>query len=185
MTTGTVFSEDRKYRYTLRRDVNTLGEGTLAFVMLNPSTADEVNNDPTIRRCIDFARRWGFAHLEILNIFALRSTDPEALYDASDPVGVANDYHIATTVTNCDKVVLAWGAHGLLNGRGSQVAALIAQHQQTYHLVLPNNATGLTKSGEPGHPLYLARDTPLAVYCNQGCSHGDGLARTACHHARR
>lgn len=167
MTTGTIFSEDRKYRYTLRREINALGEGTCGFVMLNPSTADETKDDPTIRRCISFARSWGYAALEILNIFALRSTDPSVLKDSDDPIGILNDYYIALTVDKCDRVVLAWGAHGYLHGRGPQVAHLISENKQTYYLHCSHSPNGLTKGGQPMHPLYLAKDTTLAVFSPQ------------------
>ncbi len=164
MTTGTIFSEDRKYRYTLRREINALGEGTCGFVMLNPSTADEEKNDPTIRRTIGFARSWGYARLEILNLFALRSTDPSVLKDCDDPIGTLNDYYIALVVATCDRVVVAWGAHGALNDRGATVAALIAECKQPFYLVSPLSPTGLTQGGQPSHPLYLAKDTPLAAF---------------------
>ena len=135
--------------------------------MLNPSTADEEKNDPTIRRCISFARGWGYRYLVILNIFALRSTDPSVLKDSDDPIGILNDYYIALTVDKCDRVVLAWGAHGELYGRGSQVADLISENKQTYYLDCSHSPNGLTKGGQPMHPLYLAKDTPLAVFSPQ------------------
>ena len=91
-----VFSEDRIYRYILRCQISPLlGAGTCAFIMCNPSTADEHQDDPTIRRCIDFARSWGYAELVVLNLFAYRSMmDPALLRTKGDPVGPMNDGYI-------------------------------------------------------------------------------------------
>jgi len=84
----------------------------MAFVLLNPSTADdEAHDDPTIRRCIDFAKRWGFGGLEFAHLYAYVATDPEDLRRAGYPVGEENDRHMAETVSQCDRVVLAWGVH--------------------------------------------------------------------------
>ena len=82
----------------------------IAFIGLNPSTADEINDDPTIRRCIGFARRWGFGGMYMLNVFAYRSTNPRELRAATDPVGPRNDAALLTTSRRCDMVVACWGA---------------------------------------------------------------------------
>jgi hypothetical protein len=127
----------------------------VAFVMLNPSTADHTLDDPTIRRCIDFAYHWGYGALEVVNLFALRSTDPKALRGAVGPVGACNDGAIIACAREASMVVCAWGTDGALDGRGDRVRAFLADYSQgekLYHL-------GLTKGGQPRHPLYLKADT--------------------------
>jgi hypothetical protein len=135
----------RTWRYSLTREpAPQTGEGTVVFIGLNPSTADEGRDDPTIRRCIGFARGWGFARLEVLNLFAFRATKPTALLDADDPVGPDNDSTIATVLRAADLVVCAWGAFP--NGeRSAHVLKLVAV---PYCL-------GVTKNGSPRHPLYV------------------------------
>lgn len=108
------FSPCAKYRYLLTRE-GLGGTGTCLFIMLNPSTADAMVDDATIRRCSGFAQRWGYARLEVANIYAYRSTDPRALRDLADPVGPENDQYIAEAVARADKVVCAWGAHPARN----------------------------------------------------------------------
>ncbi len=146
---GADFSRCCKYRYFLWRQLAP-GERRVLFIMLNPSTADETQDDPTIRRCIGYARSWGFARLGICNIFALRSTDPGALYDHPDPVGPDNDAHISMQARAADMVVCAWGAHGVLSQRSAKVRKLLAG--------VPLHFLKLTGLGEPGHPLYLRAD---------------------------
>ena len=148
-----VFSPDRQYRYVLRRTIG-LGDGRCLFIMLNPSTADETQNDPTIRRCMGFARDWGYGTLEVCNLFALRSTDPKALYQADDPVGPLNDATIMYTAQRANRIVLAWGVHGGFQDRGDQVR--VALDRNGFEAV----CLGMTLSGEPKHPLFLPRSTP-------------------------
>lgn len=148
------FSPCRTWRYSLTRDVAPLtGEGTVAFIGLNPSTADEVEDDPTIRRCIGFARAWGYAQLKMLNLFAFRSTDPAGLLDAEDPVGPENDCVIAKVIGGSELVVCAWGAFPA-DGRVAAVLPLVGSAK----------CFGLTKNGSPRHPLYVASATPLVPY---------------------
>jgi hypothetical protein len=143
------FSPCRTWRYLLTRQVTPLdGKGTVAFIGLNPSTADETADDPTIRRCVGFARRWGFARLQMLNLFAFRSTDPAALLAAADPVGPENDSTIIEVVRGSDFVVCAWGAFPN-SGRAADVLPLIAAP----------HCLGTTKDGSPRHPLYLRAGT--------------------------
>lgn len=143
-----VFSEDRQYRYSLSREW-LIGDGTLLFLMLNPSTADAIANDPTVTRCIGFAHTWGFQRLLVGNIFALRSTDPAALLTHDDPIGPENDEWLARLVGEADQVVVAWGAHAAVIDREPVVCELL-------------NAAGAdvtclrkTAGGHPGHPLYI------------------------------
>lgn len=138
------FSPCRTWRYSLTRELAPqTGEGTIAFIGLNPSTADESRDDPTIRRCIGFARRWGFARLVVLNLFAFRATRPTALLAADDPVGPENDSTITGVLGSADLVVCAWGAFPN-GGRSADVLELVAAP----------HCLGVTKKGSPRHPLY-------------------------------
>lgn len=147
---GAAFSECRRYRYRLWR---TWGEAAPAvFVMLNPSTADETDNDPTVERCERRARSMGFGGLRVANIFALRSTDPAALYQNPDPVGPGNDESIIESVAGSGIVICAWGGHGNLNNRGASVLALLRRAGVTPHYLT------LNRDGTPKHPLYVGYD---------------------------
>jgi hypothetical protein len=156
--TGARFSADRRYRYALWR-VWEPDLGLCNFVMLNPSTADESSNDPTIARCELRARAWGFGGLLATNLFAWCSTDPSGLRDTDDPVGPANDAAIAEAARGAAVVVCAWGARGTYLGRASEVLRMLGA------LGMTPRCLGLTRSGEPAHPLYLGRHlvpAPLA-----------------------
>jgi hypothetical protein len=145
-----LFDPSGRYRYRLSR--RWAGGGrAIAFVMLNPSTADAERDDPTIRRCSGFARAWGFSAMTVVNLFALRATDPARLRRARDPVGRDNDEHIAAAAAACDALVLAWGAHGALGGRDRDVLALLRGCRPA--------CLGVTRSGQPRHPLYLPSAT--------------------------
>ena len=146
---GAVFDASGRYRYRLWRRWAD-GEVVL-FVMLNPSTADARRDDPTIRRCGGFARAWGFAAMTVVNLFALRATDPARLRRARDPVGRDNDRHILAAAAGASALVLAWGAHGALGGRDREVRALLTGHRP--------ECLGVTRAGQPRHPLYLPRAT--------------------------
>lgn len=115
------------------------------FVGLNPSTADATHDDPTLRRCVRFARDWGFGGLVLANLFALRSTDPAALRHAADPVGPDNDRHLRRLSRSADLTVAAWGTHGALFDRDLAVLPLL--HNP--------HCLALTRCGRPKHPLYL------------------------------
>ena len=149
------YDETRRYRFTLRRylDAPTLfappGRRLCNFVMLNPSTATAGLDDPTVRRCMSYALSWGFTDLIVTNIFALRSTDPSALYDEPDPVGQGNDEAILASARSASLVVCAWGNHGELRGRGAHVAAMLEGAG------VDLNALAFSQAGQPGHPLYL------------------------------
>ena len=103
---GATFSRDRRYRYRLWRRWDR-SRAVVAFVMLNPSTADAMHDDPTIRRCVGFARAWGFGGVDVVNLFALRATDTRALRKAADPIGPANDRHLRRAVRSAGLIVLA------------------------------------------------------------------------------
>lgn len=151
--TGAEFSPCTLYRYKLWRIWDT-SLPPAVFVMLNPSTADEIDNDPTVERCERRARSMGFGGLRVANIFALRSTYPEALYETSDPVGTENDLAIRESIADAGLVVCAWGGHGKLNGRGEAVLKLIREAGHMPHYLK------LNKDGTPKHPLYVGYAQP-------------------------
>ena len=144
-----VYSDCESYRYSLTR-VWAPAAPRVLFVMLNPSTATEVQNDPTIERCERRARHLGFGGFRATNIFAYRATDPRDMRQATDPVGHDNDAALRDGAAWADRIIAAWGVHGAHLGRGRAVARLLrGLDRPLYHL-------GLTKDGHPRHPLYLA-----------------------------
>lgn len=143
-----VYSDCERYRYSLTRVWDPDG-GRVAFVMLNPSTATEVQNDPTVERCERRARALGYGAFCVANIFAWRDTDPRAMRAAADPVGPENDAAILDAAAWAGHVVCAWGTHGAHLERGPAVANLLAASgAKLSHL-------GLSKAGHPKHPLYI------------------------------
>ncbi|MCY1008546.1 DUF1643 domain-containing protein [Nannocystis pusilla] len=156
------WSPDKAYRYTLRRVWHTplVAEGDpreLAWLMLNPSTADEFASDATIRRCIGFSQREGFDELVVVNVYALRSTDPRGLWRAADPVGPHNDSAIAEVLARVQLVVCAWGA----NARPDRLCRIGELLRPVAARV---RCLGTTQGGAPLHPLRLPKDTPLQAF---------------------
>jgi len=149
---GAKFDSERRFRYTLWRAWAPVRK-YVNFVMLNPSTADEDVLDPTVTRCVGYAKYWGYDALFVTNIFALRATDPRELYACRDPIGPANDQWIWETADHAELVVAAWGTNGKLDGRGLQVAEKLQPFGP--------KCFGLTKYGHPKHPLYLRKDADL------------------------
>ena len=155
------FSDDLKLRYRLRRMLTPPGGQSLAFIMLNPSTATAGQNDPTVRRCIAFAAAWGFHMLEVVNIFPLRSTDPDMLYDWTrrlsgqewSDIHAANSRAIIDASRDAKMAVAAWGAHGKHLLQGTAVRALCHENGVKLHHL------GLNKDGSPKHPLYIKGGT--------------------------
>lgn len=154
MKTGAVIDLTGRYRYLLWRewDAETLKVG---FVMLNPSRADGANDDPTIRRCIRFARSWGYGGLEVANLFAYRTSKPGELRQVIDPVGLENDTYLRSLAQRVDRIILAWGNWGTWQGRDRAVLTLFGSTQL--------HCLAITKTGQPKHPLYLrANCLPLS-----------------------
>lgn len=152
-----VLSECGAYRYALTRQ---WADGLLLpIMMLNPSTADADVDDPTIRRCMGFGRREGFAGIEVHNLSAFRATDPKSLVAARGPVGPENDVWLEKlAVSAATPILCAWGANGGLMGRDAQVLKIF-RSVGTACVCL-----GRTKAGHPSHPLYLSRYQPLEVF---------------------
>lgn len=140
------FSSCRKFRYTLWRIWGDSSDYAM-FVGLNPSTADENEDDPTIRRCIAFARNWGYSGLCMTNLFAFRATKPADMMNADDPIGPDNDKWLCDMASQAAIVVAAWGIHGTFADRHRTVSQLLPR----LHYLR------LTKHGHPRHPLYLPR----------------------------
>lgn len=134
------------YRYGLQR-VWDAGSGVLMYVMLNPSTATEAQNDPTIERCQRRAQALGFGAIRIANLFAWRATRPADLRRAEDPEGPENAGLLRAWSGDATVTLAAWGAHGALHDAGPRIAALLAGDVR--HL-------GLTRDGHPRHPLYVS-----------------------------
>jgi hypothetical protein len=142
------FSEDRIYRYTLWRSWSplTAQDGRyINFICLNPSTADETKDDPTIRKCVKFAKAWGYQTMCVTNLFAYRATDPRQMKAANNPIGANNDFYLVRIARAADMVVAAWGAHGSYLARSQDVLKM---------LDYPVHFLRMGKH-EPWHPLYL------------------------------
>ena len=157
-SSAAVLSNDGLYRYVLTRtwqpEVHRLW-----FIMLNPSTADATVDDPTIRRCMGFARRFGYGGVGVVNLYAYRATKPADLWKAADPVGPENDSTIGAMLVERSyfdvPTVAAWGA----NAKPERVAQVLAMPGAHRLMCL-----GLTKAGQPRHPLYLRSDAALIPF---------------------
>lgn len=148
-----LFSQTRLYRYALWRAWGKEAQQPapqrfVMFIGLNPSTADESTDDPTIRRCMRFALAWGFEAVCMTNLFAWRATRPEDLRRCAQPLGVDNNETLRGLAKQADKCIAAWGADGTYLGRDVFVRHQLLRHTKLYRL-------GLTKDGHPRHPLYL------------------------------
>jgi hypothetical protein len=141
----TIFSPCRQYRYTLWREFDMFKKDYVMFVGLNPSKADEIVNDNTVTRCINFAKSWGFGALCMTNIFAYRATKPKDMRAQPQPVGPENDKWLVRCARGADLVVAAWGNHGPFLGRDKEVIRLLDNL----------SCLGITNAGQPIHPLYV------------------------------
>lgn len=152
---GAFISADEKYRYRLWRTWD-FSKPKVMFVMLNPSTADADEDDPTIRRCIGFAQDWGYGGLLVGNLFAFRATNAWKIRLEADPVGPENDEHLLAMALEAGRIVCAWGGHGPYLHQDRHVCELLkAQGYALYCL-------GINRvNGDPKHPLYLRKDTKL------------------------
>lgn len=179
MARVTTFSPCRRYRYTLWREWDLprgLPYGTMdadgfnplplhaasefcMFIGLNPSTADEMVDDPTIRRCVGFAKAWGFGALCMTNLFALRATNPREMMETKCPVGESNLLVLLNCATRASLIVAAWGAHGGWMDQDRVTVNALARISCP-----PISCLGVTKCGFPSHPLYMPRDSRLGLF---------------------
>lgn len=160
----TIFSPERRYRYTLWRewdvdeatgcaDDNPRSHQYLMVIGLNPSTADETKNDPTVAKCIRYAKRWGFGGLCMTNLFAFRATMPEKMKREPNPIGPENDRWLTEIASGAGMILAAWGNHGTHMSRDGQVVAMLRpQGPRLLHCLK------LTATGQPWHPLYVKDD---------------------------
>lgn len=149
------FSRCGQYRYQLSRQWGN-GEGRCVFIGLNPSTADAYTDDPTIRRCMDFTLRWGYSHMTMINLFAFKTPHPALLKKASDPEGAHNRRVLRRNCASANIIVAAWGAHGIFMDQASRLSNIWRD--------FPLHCFGLTKSGQPLHPLYQRSDARLRLF---------------------
>lgn len=148
------------YRYLLTRRWSE-DQSMVLWIMLNPSTADATEDDPTVRRCMSFAKEWGYGGIHVVNLFAYRTPIPSVLSNkvvAPDPIGPDNDYFIRGYASQASRVICAWGNHGAILGREFQVMKLLG------NLRVSASCLGQNKNGTPKHPLYIALNTPLQKY---------------------
>jgi hypothetical protein len=151
-------SADQKYRYGLRRTWDTDGFN-VTFIMLNPSTASAYQDDPTIRRCVRFAKDAGAGELVVANLYGLRATEPAELWRAEDPVGPQNDEILKIYANEADLLVAAWGAYGP-DERVNEVVKLLDDVDEGMNI----HCLGTTKMGHPRHPLYVRADQPFVKW---------------------
>lgn len=147
------FSPCRTWRYSLTREWDHQ-KPRLLFILLNPSTADEMQDDPTNRRGIGFAKRWGYGSVVFVNLFAFRTPHPKEMRAAADPIGPDNDRWIQFEIHGASTVVAAWGTNGVFMNRGYLIRERLG----------PMQCLGRTKNGHPKHPLYLANATELEPF---------------------
>ena len=153
------FSGCQRYRWSLERWWNVhRASPWIGWILLNPSTADDRKDDPTIHRCIRYSQAWGYGGCTICNLFALRSTSPRAAYHDRRPIGRLNDRAILAPVEQCGVIVAAWGVHGALSDRGENVMRMLIDAGVKVHCL------GRTKDGHPRHPLYLRSDRKLVRF---------------------
>lgn len=152
---GAIIDQTGQYRYLLWRTWDAQ-KPRVAFIMLNPSTADGTEDDPTIRRCIGFAKDWNYGGIEVVNLFAYRATDPKALWDAVDPVGIENEEYLFVTARRAPLIIAAWGALGWYKGRDRQVMKLLGKYDL--------HCLEVTRDGHPKHPLFVRKDIAIQKY---------------------
>lgn len=156
-----IISACDRYRYSLSRRISFFARDAV-FIMLNPSTADAMQDDPTIRRCMGFAGSWGCGYLTVLNLFAFRATQPDEMMAAADPVGADNKFWFdAAMEKEPSFVVCAWGVWGGFKGQDQTVMGWLKDYG------ISPMCLGVTAEGFPKHPLYLKKDAQLIPYAGR------------------
>jgi len=155
MKKDAILSRNRKYRYVLWRQWDA-EKPSCVFIGLNPSTADENEDDPTLRRCMNFSKDWGFGKCVMTNLFAYRATNPDELKQQQDPIGYKNNHYIKILCKQADLIVVAWGNFGHYLNRDKKVLKLLQD--------VPLMCFKITSKGQPIHPLYQAKDAALIHY---------------------
>lgn len=159
MDKSAIISDCQQYRYQLIRQWD-LEKPLVLFIGLNPSTADDKIDDPTIRRCIGFAEREDFGGFIMANLFAYRATSPTDMKNSLNPIGDLNNEWLGKSIHACKKVIACWGGHGSHLDRHTEVSDLL----KSYCTATPILCFGKTQNGQPKHPLYLASTTKLIDY---------------------
>lgn len=149
-------SDCKQYRYSLTR--RWQDGPCLAFIMLNPSTADASVDDATIRKCIGFAKKFGYSAIEVANLFAFRATKPRDMLAAADPVGPLNDTVLLGLIQRNHRIICAWGGNASKSTRPAEVLNMLRAHKVETHCL------HVTKDGAPGHPLMLSYDRQVMLY---------------------
>lgn len=155
MRKDAVLSECQQYRYSLSR-IWDEKKPLVGLIGLNPSTADHLEDDNTILRCITFSKAWGFGGFYMMNLFAYRATKPSVMMESKLPIGSENDKYLLELKNKVQKVVVCWGNNGSHNNRSQEVLKLF--HKEKLYCIEVN------KSGEPAHPLYLKGCLDLKPY---------------------
>jgi hypothetical protein len=145
MENGAIFSEDKRFRYSLWRIWNDK-KPLIMFIGLNPSIANDESNDRTVSKLIKYTEAWGFGGFYICNLFAFITPYPKELKKAESPTGEKNNHYLLETATKCEKIVCMWGNHGSFKERDKEVTAMFSKM----------HCLDKTKSGQPKHPLYLS-----------------------------
>ena len=149
-----VYSSCKKYRYSLTKTIPN-PESSLLFILLNPSTATEFTNDPTVSRCQARTKILGFDSFRVCNLFAYRTKSPQIMKNCLDPIGPQNDLLLRESMLWATKIICAWGSHGTYLSRAKKINKMIALlGVTTYHF-------GLTKTNQPKHPLYISYSQKL------------------------
>jgi hypothetical protein len=156
--TGAIFDDTRTYRYALWRVLREKGD-TILWIGLNPSTADEDTDDPTIRRVVNYSKAWGYANVLMANLFAFRATDPKEMKKAADPFGKDNKDWLIRLRKQSAMCIVGWGNAGSTQYAGRRLIKLFGDLG-----LLPVHCLGVNNTGHPKHPLYLSRDAKPRVF---------------------
>lgn len=152
-----IYSDCENYRHVLTNIIDDNNTSSISFIGLNPSTATEEKDDPTVHKCSEWARSWGYGYFHMLNIFSLRSTNP-ALLKKKDHYYEDIDLHIRDYCESSHKIIICWGNHGLLYNRGFNVIQLLKEYKSRVYCL------GKNKTGTPKHPLYLRKNTEVSLW---------------------